>query len=177
MSVPGPLGHDAEMSDYSQALNASSWMKSDREPIPGGRTALGKPRRRARHGRSLRGFVIPPTLPAYRTRSQKFDDLVLAVIRRLERQWARQLHGTEFGVEDVPPSDPAQWEEGGVPLGRYFPAQPGAPSRIAVYRRPIESRAHDDQELVFIVRNVIVEQVAHMLGRRPDEVDPEYGFF
>src|SRR5699024_3314888 len=80
------------------------------------------------------------------------------------------------GVEDVPPSDPAQWEEGGVPLGRYFPAQPGAPSRIAVYRRPIESRAHDDQELVFIVLNVILEQVAPLLARRPDEVDPAYDF-
>ena len=33
-------------------------------------------RRRDRHGRGLRGPLIAPTLPAWRTRSEKFDDLV-----------------------------------------------------------------------------------------------------
>lgn len=132
------------------------------------------PRRRDRRGRGLRGPLIPARLPAARSRAERFDDLVLACVERLERRWSRQLDGTEFAVEDVPPSDPAPWEHGGVPMGRCFPSEPGLPARIVVYRRPIESRAHDAEELREIVGEVVVEQVAHLLGRPPEEVDPDY---
>src|SRR5690625_2334770 len=160
-----------------RALRASTWEQNPKAPLPAGRGPNGRPRRRSRHGRELRGYVIPPTLPGYRSRSERFDELAIAVVQRLETRWSRQLDGTEFAVEEVPPSDPARWETGGVPLGRYFPAQPGIPPRIVLYRRPIESRAHTVDELLFIVRNVLIEQVAHFLGKRPDEVDPGYGFF
>jgi len=116
---------------------------------------------------------MPTSMPAYRTRAQRFDDLVLDAVERLERRWSRQLEGTEFAVEDVPPSNPAPWEHGGVPLGRYFPADAGQAARIVVYRRPIESRANDALDLADLVREVVVEQVAHMIGRAPEEIDPE----
>jgi predicted Zn-dependent protease with MMP-like domain len=132
-------------------------------------------RRRDRRGRGPRGPLMPTTMPAYRTRAQRFDDLVLDAVERLERRWARQLDGTEFAVEDVPPSNPAPWERGGVPLGRYFPADAGLPARIVVYRRPVESRSSDPLDLADLVRDVVVEQVAHMLGRSPEDVDPDYG--
>jgi hypothetical protein len=67
-----------------------------------------------------------------------FDDLVLDVAESLDRRWGKALNGTQFAVEDVPPSDPAPWEDGGVPLGRYFPAEAGQPARVVVYRRPVE---------------------------------------
>jgi hypothetical protein len=118
--------------------------------------------------------VIPPSLPGYRTRGERFDDHVLDAVERLERRWARQLEGTEFAVEEVPPSAPAPWERGGVPLGRYFPADAGMPARIVVYRRPVETRALDEGDLADLVRDVLVEQVAQLLGRRPEEVDPRY---
>nr|WP_246582402.1 metallopeptidase family protein [Cellulomonas hominis] len=101
--------------------------------------------------------------------------MVLDSVERLEARWGKYLDGVEFAVEDVPPSNPAPWEHGGVPLGRYFPAQPGLPPRIVVYRRPVESRAADADELADLVHDVVVEQVAHLLGRAPDEVDPEHG--
>jgi predicted Zn-dependent protease with MMP-like domain len=131
-------------------------------------------RRRDRRGRGPRGPLMPATMPAYRTRAERFDDLVLDAVERLERHWARQLDGTEFAVEDVPPSTPAPWERGGVPLGRYFPSDAGLPARIVVYRRPVEARAHDPLDLADLVRDVVVEQVAHMLGRSPEDVDPGY---
>nr|WP_029288045.1 metallopeptidase family protein [Cellulomonas sp. HZM] len=118
---------------------------------------------------------MPSSTPAYRTRAERFDDLVLDAVERVERRWARQLEGSEFGVEDVPPSNPAPWEHGGVPLGRYFPADAGQPARVVVYRRPVEQRASDDLDLADLVREVVVEQVAHMLGRSPEEIDPELG--
>ncbi|AEI11637.1 metallopeptidase family protein [Cellulomonas gilvus] len=117
---------------------------------------------------------MPSTMPAFRTRAQRFDDLVLDAVDQLERRWARQLEGTEFAVEDVPPSHPAPWERGGVPLGRYFPADAGLPARIVVYRRPVEARAADPADLADLVRDVVVEQVAHLLGRDPQDVDPTY---
>ncbi|MBD5786399.1 metallopeptidase family protein [Cellulosimicrobium terreum] len=117
---------------------------------------------------------MPPTAPASRTRSQQFDDVVVDAIERVEHGWARQLRGTEFAVEDVPPSDPAPWETGGVPLGRCFPAESGRPARVVVYRRPVEARAIDAEDLEDLVRDVVVEQVAHLLARSPEEIDPRY---
>lgn len=125
------------------------------------------------HGRGLRRPVIPPTLPAYRTRSQVFDELAADACERLAQRWSSQWGRVEFGVEDVPPSDPAPWEHG-VPLGRVFPGEYGAPTRVVVYRRPLEQRASAD-ELPGLVRDILAEQVAHLLSMRPDEVDPDYG--
>lgn len=131
-------------------------------------------RRRDRRGRGLRGAVVPASLPAYRTRGERFDELVLRAVERLEKRWSSQLEGTEFAVEEVPPSQPAPWEHGGVPLGRYFPADAGLPARIVVYRRPVETRAVDEADLFDLVRDVLVEQVAHLLGHPPEDVDPGY---
>ncbi|WP_369941717.1 metallopeptidase family protein [Promicromonospora sp. AC04] len=133
------------------------------------------PRRRDRRGRGLRGPMFPPGTPAHRTRAQRFDDLVLDVVEDLDRTWATHLRGTEFAVEDVPPSDPAPWEDGGVLLGRFFPPEAGRPGRVVVYRRPTEVRAVDLEDLADLVRDVVVEQVAHLLARTPEEIDPNFG--
>ncbi|GAA4837906.1 hypothetical protein GCM10023221_14120 [Luteimicrobium xylanilyticum] len=143
-------------------------------PVPaGGAAARPFPRRRDRRGRGPRGPLLPPGLPASRTRADRFDDLVLGTVERLETRWGAQLEGTEFAVEDVPPSDPAPWEES-VPLGRCFPAESGQPARVVVYRRPVEARAIDDDDLADLVRDVVVEQVAQLLARTPEEIDPGY---
>lgn len=156
---------------------AGSGAAGRRAPVPGfgGDAPVHPVRRRDRRGRGPRGPLMPSTMPAFRTRAERFDDLVLDAVERLERRWTRQLDGTEFAVEDVPPSNPAPWEHGGVPLGRYFPADAGLPARIVVYRRPVESRASDPGDLADLVRDVVVEQVAHLLGRAPEDVDPGYG--
>ena len=122
----------------------------------------------------MRGPLIPHHLPAYRTRAETFEDHVLDAVERLESRWGAELHRTQFAVEDVPPSNPAPWERGGVPLGRYFPAEPGLSSTIVVYRRPVETRAVDASDLAELVRIVVIEQVAHMLGREPEDIDPDY---
>jgi predicted Zn-dependent protease with MMP-like domain len=113
-------------------------------------------------------------VPAWRSRAERFDDVVLDSVERLERRWKRQLDGVEFAVEDVPPSDPAPWEHGEVPLGRFFPPQGRLSPRVVVYRRPVESRADDESDLAALVHEVVVEQVAHLLGLSPEQVDPTY---
>lgn len=129
--------------------------------------------RRDAHGRGLRQPVIPPTLPGYRTRLEVFDELAADAADRLAERWSTRWGRVEFGVEDVPPSDPAPWEHG-VPLGRVFPGEYGAPTRVVLYRRPLEQRASREQ-LPALVRDILAEQVAHLLSMRPDEIDPDYG--
>jgi hypothetical protein len=99
---------------------------------------------------------------------------VLDAVDRLEHRWARELVGVEFAVEDVPPSDPAPWEHGEVPLGRLFPGDGRLPARVVVYRRPVETRAGDEREVGPLVHEVVVEQVAQLLGLDPEQVDPGY---
>lgn len=131
-------------------------------------------RRRDRRGRGIRGPLLPAGLPGHLSRSQRFDEFVLDAVELLERRWRDHLEGVEFAVEEVPPSDPAPWERGEVPLGRLFPGGSGLPTRIVVYRRPVETRAEDDLDLAHLVRDVVVEQVAHLLGLEPEDVDPHH---
>lgn len=129
--------------------------------------------RRDAHGRGMRRPLLPPSLPGYRTRSERFDELVAEGSARLASRWGSQWGHLEFGVEDVPPSDPAPWEHG-VPLGRVLPGEYGAPTRVVLYRRPLDQRAAAD-DLPGLVRDILAEQVGHLLSMRPDEIDPEYG--
>jgi predicted Zn-dependent protease with MMP-like domain len=62
-----------------------------------------------------------------------------------------------------------------VPLGRFFPASGTLPPRIVVYRRPVETRAADLADVPALVNDVVVEQVAHLLGLTPEQIDPRYG--
>lgn len=105
------------------------------------------------------------------TRAEAFDDLVVDTAQRFRGVLGRRWTSVEFAVEDVPPSDPARWEDA-VPLARMWPAQGPMPARIVVYRRPIESIVRGG-DLVELVHEVMVEQVALLLGVDPDEVDPD----
>lgn len=164
-----------------------------------GRAPSSARRRRDRHGRGLRGPLVPPTVdvggrtvkvPAAQTRGERFDDLVLDAVESLEERWATELEKVEFAVEDVPPlepGDPGTWAYdadvvadetagGAVPLGRLLPAgrdgqgRPTSP-RVVVYRRPLEARASDRLDLADLVHEVVVDQVARLLGLDPDDID------
>jgi predicted Zn-dependent protease with MMP-like domain len=131
---------------------------------------------RDRHGRGLRSPLLPPSLPGARSRSEIFDDLVLDAVEHVERHWKDELDGLEFGVEDVPPpiEDGAATAEGGlddVPLARIERGDRKQPSRIVIYRRPMELRCRNPLDLADLVHDVVVEQIAEYLGLDPDVVD------
>ena len=48
------------------------------------------------------------------------------------------------------------------------------PSRLVLFRRPLEHRAADRGDLEAMVLTVVVEQVAELLGISPSDVDPRY---
>jgi predicted Zn-dependent protease with MMP-like domain len=132
-------------------------------------------RRRDRHGRGLRTPLVPPGLPLARTRAQTFDDLVLDAVEHLEDRWGHRLAEVEFAVEDVPPV-PGSGAAGDplIPLARLLPASGAVPARIVLYRRPLEARAGDREDLGDLVHDVVVEQVADLFGLDPGSVDPGY---
>ncbi|MET8745374.1 metallopeptidase family protein [Streptomyces sp. NPDC004728] len=128
-----------------------------------------RPRRRDRHGRGMRGPVAPPQVPLSVSRAENFRDLVQDSVERLERRWP-QLADVDFMVLDVP------WtQEETVPLGRAVSAEKDRPAQIVVYRRPVEIRTKSRDERALLVHEVVVEQVAELLGLAPESVDPRYG--
>ena len=144
-------------------------------------------RRRDRHGRGLRGPLAPAGSPLYRSRSERFDDLVLAAVAQLEPRWEAELSGIEFAVEEVPSDDlppdglPSD-EYDPIPLARLDPAwsetgdptRPARPARIVLYRRPLLARADGEDELSDLVLDVIIEEFAKLLGVDPQSIDPGY---
>ncbi|MFG2760644.1 metallopeptidase family protein [Streptomyces wuyuanensis] len=128
-----------------------------------------RPRRRDRHGRGMRGPVAPPQVPLSASRAESFRDLVQDSVERLERRWP-QLAEVDFLVLDVPGS-----VDESVPLGSSLAAGKGRPAQIVVYRRPVEIRTKNRDERALLVHEVVVEQVADLLGLSPESVDPRYG--
>ncbi|WP_157250491.1 metallopeptidase family protein [Nonomuraea typhae] len=135
------------------------------------------PRRRDRHGRGLRGPLAPSHVPIAKSRGERFDDFVLDAVERLKPRWGTQLAAVEFAVEEVPPlselgDGPGRADP--IPFGRAEPARGSRPASVVVYRRPLEARSRDRETLGALVHDTVVEQVAALLGRSPDEVDPGY---
>ena len=129
--------------------------------------------RRDRHGRGVRGPLAPAGSPLALSRAERFDELVVDIVDRLNRRWSHQLAAVEFAVEDVPSMD--DWNRDWVPLARTYAAAGGLPTRVVVYRRPVETRATARRQLRNLVGDVVAEQVAELLGVEPDEIDPAYG--
>jgi hypothetical protein len=46
---------------------------------------------------------------------------------------------------------------------------------VVVYRRPVEIRTKGRDERAALVHEIVVEQVAELLGLSPETVDPRYG--
>jgi predicted Zn-dependent protease with MMP-like domain len=141
-------------------------------------------RRRDRRGRGVRGRLMPPGVPLYRTRSEQFDDIVLDAVARLEPRLESELATLEFAIQEVPEAEElAEGDLGEVPLARAIPGTPGrgdaahpaTPTRIVIYRRPLLARSENDDDLRDLVYDVVVEELAKLLGIDPDSIDPNYG--
>jgi len=131
---------------------------------------------RDRHGRGMRGpAVLPerPGEPALATPRERFDALVLDLVEDLERRWADRLGLVEYGVEDTP-QVPDDWDADTVPLSSLIRGSGARPTRLVLFRRPIEHRAESRADLEALVLTVLVEQVAELLGIDPADVDPRY---
>jgi len=135
----------------------------------------------------MRGSLLPPTVPGWRSRSERFDMAVLEAYEPIERRWHQRVSGLDVAVDEIPrisPKDPdsVQWPpevvaDGPIALARLIPAGVdvrGNPTRarILLFRKPIERRAKDTDELSDLLHEVLVAQVATYLGVEPSVIDP-----
>ncbi|MEV4648015.1 metallopeptidase family protein [Saccharopolyspora sp. NPDC049426] len=153
-------------------------------------TARGSRRRtryrRDRRGRGLRGPLYPSSVPVSRSRSQRFDALVLEALEPIEQRWHAELTQLDVAVDEVPEinntaPEKVTWDDdvvvdANVPLARLVPAgvdKRGLPTRarIVLYRRPLEARARDGTDMADLLHDVLVEQVATYLGLDPDVIE------
>ncbi|MCF6385441.1 metallopeptidase family protein [Mycobacterium sp. MBM] len=135
----------------------------------------------------MRGSLLPPTVPGWRSRAERFDMAVLEAYEPIERRWHQRVSGLDVAVDEIPriaPKDPdsVQWPpevvaDGPVALARLIPAGVdvrgnATRARIVLFRKPIERRAKDTDELADLLHEVLVAQVATYLGVEPSVIDP-----
>lgn len=123
----------------------------------------------------MRAPMFGTRLPRYRTASGMFDSMVAAQIRRLNSAWSNLIKDVQFAVEDVPPSQPVLWESHKRIMSQAFPASKGIPQRIVLYRLPLCTHVTSRAELQYAIRDEIVQRLAELYGRRPEEIDPDWG--
>lgn len=114
-----------------------------------------------------------PGRPRGRTSRARFDALVVDIVEDLERRWRDRLGWIEYAVEDMPQL-PDDWGTQTVPLSSLVRGDSRQPTRLVVFRRPIERRCDTRADLEAMVLTVLVEQVAELLGIAPEDVDPRY---
>jgi predicted Zn-dependent protease with MMP-like domain len=121
----------------------------------------------------LPGPLSPGGVPRTRSSREVFDTIVLEVVRRLEERWHDQLGLIEFAVEETP-IVPDDWSADTVPLASLLHGSGPTPTRLVLFRRPIEQRCESRSDLEAMVLTVLVEQVSELLGLPPEEIDPGY---
>ena len=112
-------------------------------------------------------------MPAARSPKAAFDAIVLGIVQDLEARWHAELGLVEFAVEEAP-MVPDDWDAATVPLASLVRGTGGTPTRLVLFRRPIELRSASRGDLSAMVLTVLVEQVSELIGRPPDEIDPRY---
>ena len=119
--------------------------------------------------------VLPrvPGNPETRTARDRFDALALSIISDIDGRWSHQLGLIEYAVEDTPHL-PDDWKTDQVPLSSLIRGSGTTPTRIVLFRRPIEHRCDSRSDLEGMLLTVMIEQIAELLHVEPQVIDPRY---
>ncbi|SPZ38429.1 Uncharacterized protein conserved in bacteria [Rhodococcus wratislaviensis] len=114
--------------------------------------------------------------------------MVLEAFAPIDARWRERLTKLDIAVDEVPKihaldPDSVNWPaevvaDGPVPLSRLIPAgidRHGSTTRarVVLFRRPLEQRAKDPDDLTDLVHDVLVQQVSTYLGVEPEVIDPD----
>lgn len=132
-----------------------------------------------RHGRHRRADVDRRRRPVdgFRARDRlRFARLVEDALAELPPSFHDHLDGVLLVVQDVPPAPDDGLDTAEVPLGGCWtttdPRRRGEPTTtLLLYRRPIEARAASRDDLLALVREVAVIELAEHLGIDDDRLD------
>jgi predicted Zn-dependent protease with MMP-like domain len=94
-----------------------------------------------------------------------FDDVVRSALDSLPPHIAAALRNVAVVVEEENPDDPDLYGLfDGIPLTEGGPGPGELPSRIAVYRRPLEEDFPDVGELREEIRVTVLHELGHYFG-------------
>ncbi|AGL28704.1 hypothetical protein J113_22730 [Mycobacterium tuberculosis CAS/NITR204] len=117
----------------------------------------------------------------------QFVMAVLEAYEPIERRWQERVSQLDIAVDEIPriaAKDPesVQWPpeviaDGPIALARLIPAGVdvrgnATRARIVLFRKPIERRAKDTEELGELLHEILVAQVAIYLDVDPSVIDP-----
>lgn len=114
-----------------------------------------------------------PTRPRGRA---YFMACVREAISRVAEHCPEAVDAIDIGVDEVPDARTLWYglsERDAVPLAAAIESSAPRRARIVVYRRPLERRAIDREDLRQLVHETLVEQIVTLTGRSIDEIDPE----
>jgi predicted Zn-dependent protease with MMP-like domain len=124
----------------------------------------------------MRGPAVAPAVPGRPERPtgrERFDELALGIVTEIDQRWQDRLGLVEYAVEDTP-QIPDDWTSGTVPLSSLVRGTGATPTRLVLFRRPIEHRCETRTDLEAMLLTIVVEQIAELLGIDAEDVDPRY---
>lgn len=143
-----------------------------------------------RRGRGVRGPLLPPQTPRFRTRREEFDAAVLEAYSPIQNAFTQELSGLGLAGDTVPrmrlradltilPDEIVA--DGPVPLGRILPAGVNAEgnptrARLVIFRMPIQTRCATPDEQANLLSTVLTALVANYLNVEPQDIDPRFSW-
>jgi predicted Zn-dependent protease with MMP-like domain len=120
--------------------------------------------------------------------TEAFEELVNKAVEGLPAEFAERLDNVAIVVEDTPSR--AQLRQSAVPTGKtllgLYEGIPHTrrgndygmvlPDKITIFRKPIEASCRSDDQIVVLVRKVVLHEIAHHFGisdARLDELEKE----
>jgi predicted Zn-dependent protease with MMP-like domain len=114
---------------------------------------------------------------------EDFEELVAAAVEGLPAEFAEQLENVAILVEDMPTRmqlHQSHVEPGNTLLGLYEGVPQTRrghnygmvlPDKITIFQRPIEASCRSDDEVVKLVREVVIHEIAHHFGISDERLD------
>lgn len=116
-------------------------------------------------------------------KKEAFEELVAAAVDGLPAEFAEQLDNVAIIVENMPTQaqlrrsniDPGNTLLGlyeGVPhTRRGHDYGMVLPDKITIFQQPIEASCRSDEEVVDLVRKVVIHEIAHHFGISDERLD------
>jgi predicted Zn-dependent protease with MMP-like domain len=107
-------------------------------------------------------------------KGQRFEELVAEAVDGLPDWVQDRLDNVGILIEDRPPADQPNllglYE--GIPLTERGSGYFGVlPDRITLFRRPLLAAARDEEDLMDLVAETVVHEVAHFFGISDERLD------
>jgi predicted Zn-dependent protease with MMP-like domain len=105
--------------------------------------------------------------------SERFEELVADALDEIPEELGRMMDNVWVTVEDVPEIAGLLGLYNGVPLTERDSGYAGMvmPDRITLYRIPICAICRTEADVVQVVRDTVIHEVAHHFGIDDDRLD------